>query len=232
MSMIETSNFNDDYDDEVQTENDDESGARTAWAAASWIIVALTIVLNVALIAVLLIRKNTYTLINKVILTLALADLIYGVFVSPFFVENYVDLHWNQSLGYCRFFEYVFTFHDLFVPVTLILLATYVSLKYSGAWESFAFKRPLYIACVLGSIILSALLAIPATYHATFFIDDNPNGYRIECRSTDNSITMILSYCLGSSILFCFTMSFLFSLCIVGSPFLRNIYDEEVYSQR
>ncbi len=43
---------------------------------------------------------------------------------------------------------------------------------------------------------------------------------------------MILSYCLSSSILFCFTMSFLFSLCIIGSPFLRGIMDREEYTQK
>ena len=66
------------------------------------------------------------------ILTLALVDLMYGVFVSPFYVENYVKIYWNQSMGYCRFFEFYFTFHDFFVPLVLILLSTYISLKYSG----------------------------------------------------------------------------------------------------
>lgn len=31
------------------------------------------------------------------ILTLAIVDLLYGVFVSPFFVENYVHFHWEQG---------------------------------------------------------------------------------------------------------------------------------------
>ena len=66
------------------------------------------------------------------ILTLALVDLLYGVFVSPFFVENYVKLYWNQSVGYCKFYEFYFTFHDFFVPLILILLSTYISLKYAG----------------------------------------------------------------------------------------------------
>ena len=59
-------------------------------------------------------------------------DLMYGIFVSPFYVENYVKIYWNQSMGYCRFFEFYFTFHDFFVPLVLILLSTYISLKYSG----------------------------------------------------------------------------------------------------
>ena len=66
------------------------------------------------------------------ILTLAIVDLLYGVFVSPFFVENYVNLQWDQSDAYCKFFEFYFTFHDFFVPLVLILLSTYISLKYAG----------------------------------------------------------------------------------------------------
>ena len=59
-------------------------------------------------------------------------DLIYGVFVSPFFVENYIDIYWNQGMGYCHFYEYIFSFHDLFVPLVLVLVSTYISLKFSG----------------------------------------------------------------------------------------------------
>ena len=52
-----------------------------------------------------------------------------------------------------------------------------------------------------------------------------------ECRTLD-SYTMVFSYFLGSSLLFCFTMSFLFSLCMAGSPFLRDTIDREEYVQR
>ena len=55
--------------------------------------------------------------------------------MSPFFIENYVDTDWEQSLGYCGFFIYLFTFHDLFVPLVLILLSSYVSLKFAGKHE-------------------------------------------------------------------------------------------------
>ena len=58
-----------------------------------------------------------------------------------------------------------------------------------------------------------------------------PDPVRRECRTLD-TYTMVFSYFLSSSILFCFTMSFLFSLCIVGSPFLRDVIDREEYSQR
>ena len=47
-----------------------------------------------------------------------------------------------------------------------------------------------------------------------------------------DSMSMVLSFCIGSSMLFCFTMSFLHSLCIVGSPFLKDVYDRREYSQR
>jgi hypothetical protein len=30
------------------------------------------------------------------ILFIAFFDLLYGMFVSPFFVENYIDVHWAQ----------------------------------------------------------------------------------------------------------------------------------------
>ena len=55
--------------------------------------------------------------------------------------------------------------------------------------------------------------------------------FKQECRTLD-TYTMVLTYCLCSSLLFCFTMSFLFSLCIVGSPLLKNAYDRAEYTQR
>lgn len=38
----------------------------------------------------------------------------------------------GQSSGYCGFYTYLFTFHDLFAPLVLILLSIYISLKFSG----------------------------------------------------------------------------------------------------
>jgi len=56
--------------------------------------------------------------------------------------------------------------------------------------------------------------------------------FRQECRSYD-TYSMVLTYFLASSLLFCFTMSFLFSLCIVGSPLLRDVYnDNQAFRQR
>ena len=122
---------------------DDESGPRTAWEIASWIILVLTLILNVILVGILLVRRNAFTVINKAILTVGILDILYGIFVSPFFVENYVHNDWGQSEGYCKFFVYLFSFHDLFVPLVLILLSTYVSLKFSGTDLRCATKKTL-----------------------------------------------------------------------------------------
>ena len=43
---------------------------------------------------------------------------------------------------------------------------------------------------------------------------------------------MVISYFFGTAFLFCFTMSFLFSLCIVGSPLLRDVYDDPPASSK
>jgi len=43
---------------------------------------------------------------------------------------------------------------------------------------------------------------------------------------------MLISFSIFSSLLFCFTFSFLFSLCILGSPLLRDVYDPDEHTQR
>ena len=56
--------------------------------------------------------------------------------------------------------------------------------------------------------------------------------FRQECR-TKETYSMVLAYFFGSALLFCFVFSFLFSLCVVGSPLLRDVYDDpSAYSQR
>ncbi len=205
--------------------------------------------------------SDSYTIYFSAILTLAIVDLLYGIFVSPFFVENYVRLHWDQSDGYCKFFEFYFTFHDFFAPLVLILLSIYISLKFAGKRMKiyciddvlfctfvlylfcflcpgatgilFRSKKTMYIALFAICLLFSLFLSIPATIKSAIFLDDppGPDPLKKECRTLD-AYTMVLSYFLASSILFCFTMSFLFSLCIVGSPFLRDVIDSEEYSQR
>jgi hypothetical protein len=66
---------------------------------------------------------------------------------------------------YCKLYEYMFSFHDIFVPLVLILLSTYVSLKF------------LYIALFIVALVISLLLAIPATVKAAIFIDNPPGEY-------------------------------------------------------
>jgi len=225
-------------DEDIIVDEEVEMERRYAWQVTSWILMSLTLVLNLVVIFVLLYRQNAYNVVNKAILTLALVDLMYGVFVSPFYVENYVKIYWNQSMGYCRFFEFYFTFHDFFVPLVLILLSTYISLKYSGATAEFRSKKTIYLASFGIILIFSLLVSIPATIRSAIILDQGPptiqndaTDDKKECRTLD-VYTMVFSYFLGSSFLFCFTMSFLFSLCIVGSPYLRDVIDEEEYKQR
>jgi NADH:ubiquinone oxidoreductase subunit 5 (subunit L)/multisubunit Na+/H+ antiporter MnhA subunit len=93
------------------------------------------------------------------------------------------------------------------------------------------FKRPIYLATGIMVVVVSLLLAIPATWHSTFFIDGEADKFKMECRTWD-IFTMVICYSIASSLLFCFTMSFLFSLCILGSPLLREAYDPEEHTQR
>jgi len=76
----------------------------------------------------------------------------------------------------------------------------------------------------------SLILEINVLPQAAVFID-NHDGFKEECRSWD-VYTMLISYSICSSILFCFTFSFLFSLCILGSPLLRDTYDPDEHTQR
>ena len=57
-----------DYVDPVQDDNvndDDDSTQRLVWEILSWIAVALTIILNLALVVILIVRKNIHTFVNK-----------------------------------------------------------------------------------------------------------------------------------------------------------------------
>jgi len=216
----------------VVEEEYDETGTRNIWAILTWTVVGVTIILNLSLIGILVFRRNLNSLVNKLIFTVAISDLLYGCMVSPFFVENYVRLNWEQSLTYCRFYTFYFTFHDVFAPLCLIALSIYVSLKFTGVTAELKWKRQIYIALSIGVLLISLLLAIPATVQAGVFLDNPPGGqFKQECRSWD-VYTMLISYSIFSSILFCFTFSFLFSLCILGSPLLRDVYDPDEHTQR
>ena len=43
----------------------DESGTRNTWEILTWIIIALTILLNLALVAILVLRRNLHSIVNK-----------------------------------------------------------------------------------------------------------------------------------------------------------------------
>jgi len=222
------------YDDaEQEQEPVDETGTRNTWEIITWIIIALTIILNLVLIAILVLRRNLHSIVNKIIFTVAISDLVYGCIVSPFFVENYVRYNWARSIDYCRFYTYYFTFHDLFAPLCLMALSIYISLKFTGVTAEMKWKRQIYIAISLGIVLFSMVLAIPATVQAGVFQDNPPDGgeFKEECRSWD-VYTMIITYSIFSSVLFCLTFSFLFSLCILGSPLLRDVYDPDEHTQR
>ena len=53
------------YDEDAGANDDDDSTQRLVWEVLSWIAVALTIILNLALVAILLIRRNFFTFVNK-----------------------------------------------------------------------------------------------------------------------------------------------------------------------
>ena len=56
-----------DYANDYETENEveDDSTSRTVWEVFSWIAVVLTILLNLAIIVIIFVRKNFYSAINK-----------------------------------------------------------------------------------------------------------------------------------------------------------------------
>jgi len=213
-------------------EVEDETGTRDTWAVLTWIGVGVTILLNLVLIGILVFRRNTKSITNKLILTVALSDLLYGCLVSPFFVENYARHNWEQSAVFCSVYTFYFTFHDLFAPMCLIAVSVYVSLKFTGVTADLKHKKQIYLGLSVAVICLSLLLSIPATVQAGVFQDNPPGGqYKQECRSWD-VYTMLITYSVSSSLLFCFTFSFLFSLCILGSPLLRDVYDPDEHTQR
>ena len=43
----------------------DETGTRNTWEIITWIIIALTIILNLILIAILFLRRNLHSIVNK-----------------------------------------------------------------------------------------------------------------------------------------------------------------------
>ena len=52
-------------DPTVIEEEYDEGPTRDTWAILTWIVLALTILLNLVLIAVLVIKRNLHSIVNK-----------------------------------------------------------------------------------------------------------------------------------------------------------------------
>ena len=73
------------------------------------------------------------------------------------------------KLSALRFYTYYFTFHDLFAPLCLMALSIYISLKFTGVTAEMKWKRQIYIAISLGIVLVSMVLAIPATVQAGVF---------------------------------------------------------------
>ena len=54
------------YEDDYQEEEVvDESGYRNTWEILTWIIIALTILLNLILIGLLIVKRNLRSIVNK-----------------------------------------------------------------------------------------------------------------------------------------------------------------------
>ena len=54
------------YEEQAAAEEPvDESGTRNTWEILTWIIIALTILLNLALVAILVLRRNLHSIVNK-----------------------------------------------------------------------------------------------------------------------------------------------------------------------
>ena len=57
------------YDDPGEValaeEEVDEEGARYSWKVASWIIVALTLILNIVIVGVIMVNRNANSVVNK-----------------------------------------------------------------------------------------------------------------------------------------------------------------------
>jgi len=219
-----------------EEEKYDETGTRLTWEILTWIILGLTLILNLILLLILIVKRNLNSITNKLIFVVAISDILYGCLVSPFFVENYVRNNWEMGNAYCSFYTFFFTFHDLFAPLCLIVQSIYISLKFTGVTAELKYKRVIYMVLGIGVTVISLVLSIPATWHAGVFmetvkLEKEENFIRQECRSFD-IYTMLMSYSIFSSLLFCFTFSFLFSLCILGSPLLRDVYDPDEHTQR
>ena len=59
MPSYDYQDYNDDFEEEIEIER------RYGWQVTSWILMSLTLILNLAVIFVLLVRQNAYNVVNK-----------------------------------------------------------------------------------------------------------------------------------------------------------------------
>ena len=65
MSLEEEYYYDDPGEVAVVEEEVDEEGARYSWKVASWIIVALTLILNIVIVGVIVVNRNANSVVNK-----------------------------------------------------------------------------------------------------------------------------------------------------------------------
>jgi len=210
----------------------EEDDSRQGWRIGTYVIIACILLFNLVLIGLLIYRRRDLRRVSKTtILGVAVSDLLFGVFVAPFFVQNYVDNLWDVGLEYCRFFNFYFTFHDNLTAFALVFLSVCKTIKFTGLL-SYQKKAGLVkgVVCV-ALLVLSSLLALPATIHSEIITDVVNKTEIKECRTLD-IYTMPIIYISVSSLLFCFAMFFFLSLCLIGSPLFKDVFDQNEYRDR
>ena len=65
MSVEEEYYYDDPGEVALAEEEVDEEGARYSWKVASWIIVALTLILNIVIVGVIIVNRNANSVVNK-----------------------------------------------------------------------------------------------------------------------------------------------------------------------
>jgi len=210
--------------------DEEESKLREIWRISTYVITAFTLLLNLIILVLVIAKRSFNTVANFAIVLIGLADLGYGMIVLPFMVDNYIDNDWNYSDNFCRFFTFYFTFHDIFLAILLVTFSFWIALKFSDV--DIATRRGFSVKYLFVFIALASILfSLPATINASVFQERIGDKVKQECRTSD-VYSMLFFFGLGSSMLFCITMAFLFSLCILGSPLLKTSYDIQEHNHK
>lgn len=216
----------------METDLQDELLLRKTWTITTYCILSIVITSNIILLLILIYNKKLSDSFWAIIFSIATADLGYGCLVIPFFVDNYIQNNWISSFEYCRFFTFYFTFHDIFLGFGLISICIHISIKFTGLYVGRKLKNIIKIGFVPSVVCMSILASLPTTFNANIFMETSDNSkFRQECRALD-IYSMIIVYGITSSILFCFTMGFLLSLCVLGSPLLKIQNDIQEHNYR